>query len=219
MQSILGTTTLGDLKKKVMIPAFALDNGGQYGSWSARFFHNFRGSNSLDALAYKVGLYTSAAPTYFPDVDGYADGAMAANNPSLSAICLTQDTNIVVDNRPTLGDIVCLSIGSNEAGKVLVGGVRGWVKSPTLHVLTGKNKNRGWIKWAEPAVHIFLDSDNAVTTYQVQQILRDRHIRIEPKVPNKLVVGMDNASYVKQFAEFGNTVNLAPYLEQLNKWW
>ena len=52
-------------------------------TWKPKIFHNFEGPDSDGAqLAYKVGTYTSAAPTYFDTADGYIDGGVFASNPS-----------------------------------------------------------------------------------------------------------------------------------------
>ena len=84
---VLGeTTTLGQLEKQVLITAFDLDNEHSDENkrmWKPKLFHNFPGpKNDRKELAYKVGLYTAAAPTYFPSVDGYIDGGVYANNPT-----------------------------------------------------------------------------------------------------------------------------------------
>jgi patatin-like phospholipase/acyl hydrolase len=95
LRRIFGETRLKDLRKRVLIPAFDLDNENPDASrraWSPKFFHNFPGPDSDgDRLAYKVALYTSAAPTFFPAVDGYIDGGVFANNPSMAALAQTQD--------------------------------------------------------------------------------------------------------------------------------
>ncbi len=58
----------------------------------AKALSHFHGpGNDRKELAYKVGLYTAAAPTYFPAVDGYVDGGVYANNPSMCALAQTQD--------------------------------------------------------------------------------------------------------------------------------
>ena len=79
------TTTLGNLKR-VLIASFDLDSGPNYPGgrrWKPKLFHNFPGEDSdANELAYKVGLYTSAAPTYFQPADGFVDGGVYAANPS-----------------------------------------------------------------------------------------------------------------------------------------
>ena len=65
-------------------------------------------------LAYKVGLYTAAAPTYFPSVDGYFDGGVYANNPSMCALAQTQDDKYLTPP-PDISDVVLLSLGTGTS--------------------------------------------------------------------------------------------------------
>lgn len=56
-------------------------------TWKPKIFHNFKGDDSDgDALIANVALYTSSAPTYLPSADGYIDGGVFANNPSVVAL-------------------------------------------------------------------------------------------------------------------------------------
>ena len=109
--------TLGDLEKTVLIPSFTLDNEDKDQSkrrWKPKLFHNLPTSDSdADEFAWKVGLYTSAAPTYFPTVDGYIDGGIYANNPCMCALAQTQDLRI--EKRPALADVVMLSLSCGSA--------------------------------------------------------------------------------------------------------
>ncbi len=41
-------------------------------------------------LVWKVARYTSAAPVFFKECDGYIDGGVLANNPSLEALSRIQ---------------------------------------------------------------------------------------------------------------------------------
>ena len=96
LRRILPDTTLGELQRNVLITTFDLDNEDddpRKRSWKPKLFHNIAGDdNDNETLAYKVGLYTSAAPTYFPTVDGFIDGGVYANNPSMCALAQTQDS-------------------------------------------------------------------------------------------------------------------------------
>ena len=87
LKNVLGSTLLGDLGKNVLVPAFDLDNESKDKTrrcWKPKFFHNFKGRDSdRDVSAYKVALYTSAAPTYFPSVDGYIDGGVVCLHPAI----------------------------------------------------------------------------------------------------------------------------------------
>ena len=87
LKRVFGDTTLGQLKKRVLITAFDLDNEDPAKrTWKPKLFHNFPGRNTdRSEAAFAVGLYTSAAPTYFPSVDGFIDGGVYASNPSMCA--------------------------------------------------------------------------------------------------------------------------------------
>src|SRR4029077_3213472 len=76
VHAVFGELTLGQLGKRVLVTAFDLDNEDPVQrTWKPKVFHNFPGSDSDGAqLAYKVGTYTSAGPTFFPSADGYVDG-------------------------------------------------------------------------------------------------------------------------------------------------
>jgi patatin-like phospholipase/acyl hydrolase len=73
LKAIFGSTTLGELRHNLIVTTFDLDNEAtdpQKRSWKPKIFHNLPGNdNDNNFLAYKVGLYTSAAPTYFPEMD------------------------------------------------------------------------------------------------------------------------------------------------------
>ena len=69
-------STLDDLARRVLIPAFDLDDGqdarrklDKPRTWKPKFFHNYPGPDSDGAeLIVDVAMRTSAAPTYFPTV-------------------------------------------------------------------------------------------------------------------------------------------------------
>jgi len=86
-----GDMRLGDLPKKVLVSSFDLDNCPQdknrLRTWKAKFFHNYPGLDSDgDQKVVDVALRTSNAPTYFPIYQGYVDGGVVANNPSVCAM-------------------------------------------------------------------------------------------------------------------------------------
>jgi patatin-like phospholipase/acyl hydrolase len=164
------TTTLQDLGKKVVITAFDLDNQHpEKRTWKPKIFHNLEGEGSDgQQLVYKVGLYTSAAPTYFPSADRFVDGGVYANNPSMVALAQTQDRRYYADP-PNLQDIVLLSLGT--------GG--------TLEFIAGDNLNWGygqWI-WQRRILSMIMDGAIGVADYQCRQILANRYYRLNPIFP------------------------------------
>ena len=64
--------------------------------WKPKFFHNLERGGSKDGgeLVVDVALRTSAAPTYFPSYQGYVDGGVVANNPTMAALAQALDTDI-----------------------------------------------------------------------------------------------------------------------------
>src|SRR5262245_50926023 len=115
LSSILGDLTLADLRtsgaqKHILIPTFQLDAPATENHpriWKPKFFHNFPGEDSDgEELAADVALRTSAAPTYFPAYQGYIDGAVVANNPSMAAVAQALDPRAADQS---LKDVVVLS--------------------------------------------------------------------------------------------------------------
>ncbi len=205
LKNLLGQTTLAQLKKKVLITAFDLDNRSPNAArrtWKPKLFHNFPGPDSDGAqLAYKVGLYTSAAPTYFPSVDGYIDGGVFANNPSMCALTQTQDSRI--RNRPALDEIVLLSVGT---GTSLV-----FIPDQQLYL--------GLAQWAKPLISLILDGVSGIADYECQKILGEKYCRIAPVFPPGVTMPLDAVDRVPDMVEFANEVNLAPTIKWLRQHW
>ena len=157
LRKIMGNTTLGQLQRHVLIPSFDLDNeekDPQKRSWKPKLFHNLPGQDNDNGwLAYKVGLYTSAAPTYFPSVDGFIDGGVFANNPSLCALAQTQDSRNT--SRPSLSEVVLFSLGTGTS----------------LTYITGKNLDWGYAQWVKPLISLMLDGVGGIADYQCKEIL------------------------------------------------
>jgi patatin-like phospholipase/acyl hydrolase len=205
LKKILGDTTLGQLKRRVLITAFDLDNESPdplKRTWKPKLFHNFPGKgNDGGELAYKVGLYTAAAPTYFPTVDGYVDGGVYASNPSMCALAQTQDSRI--KNGPALQDVVLLSLGTGTS----------------LVYITGKNLDWGYAQWAKPLVSLMLDGVAGIADYQCTQILGERYHRLAPVFPAGVSIPMDDVEKVPYMAGFANELDLAPTVQWLKDYW
>lgn len=178
-RDLLGDTTLGGLNKRVLITAFDLNgssSGGQgdNGSgntrparWRAKFYHNFPGTDSdAHEPAWQVALKTSAAPTYFPTYRGFADGALAANNPALCALAQSQDRRSVSDP-PRLQEVSLLSIGTGTVPRNIAGERHDW----------------GVVQWARPLVDLLAAGDTGVVDYQCRAFLGDRYLRLNPLLP------------------------------------
>lgn len=203
----LGDRPLGTLEKKVLIPAFDLDNrhpDPMRRSWKPKFFHNFPGDDSDEAIpAYKAAVYTSAAPTYFPSEDGFIDGGVVAPNPSMAAIAQTQDTRSALDPRPTLADLRVLSLGT--------GGTRRFIQGDRL--------DWGYLQWAQPLSDLVLQGASGVAEYQASQLLGERYHRLAPTLPPGIDIPMDAWKKRDDLVHFAEVVPLESAVEWLGNYW
>ncbi len=198
---------LKDLQKKVLISSFDLDNEHPdplKRTWKPKFFHNFAGDDSDGELElYKVGLYTSSAPTYFPSTDGFVDGGVIANNPSLAALAqaLDQRSHMNVAERPGLDDIELLSIGTGT--------------SPFF--IKGKKLDWGLAQWAKPIVSLMMDGNMGVVNYQCKQLLGTQYHRVSPVLTE--AIKLDNWRKRDDLETLAEGIDLAPTVDWLNGHW
>src|SRR5262249_26109714 len=113
LRQVFGNTRLNELNKKVLIPTFDLNPttpADQPVVWKPKFFHNYPGPDSDgDETVVDVAMRTSAAPTFFPSYQGFIDGGVVSNNPSMAALAQALDAG--TGNQP-LNGIKLLSIGT-----------------------------------------------------------------------------------------------------------
>lgn len=165
LQNKFGDMRLGDLKKKVLISSFRLDSGSitKMGvrSWKPKFFQNYDDDPSdCDQKVVDVALRTSAAPTYFPVYQGFADGGLVANNPSMCAVAQALDKGT---GKQKLSKITVLSIGTGVLPKYV----------------SGFNENWGYLQWAPHLITIMMDGVSGVADFQCKQILGPRYLRMD----------------------------------------
>ncbi|MGE5378724.1 MAG: CBASS cGAMP-activated phospholipase [Bacteroidota bacterium] len=174
--------TLDQLPRNVLISSFCLDSGEgsekQRGvrSWKAKFFQNFLSDESdCKQKVVDVALRTSAAPTYFPLYDNFADGGLVANNPSMCALAQAVDCNT---GKQSLENIVMLSVGTGATPKWLDGGNAKW----------------GYVQWAPNLISIMMDGVSGVADFQCRQLLNnnevERYKRVNVNFPE--MIGLDD---------------------------
>lgn len=172
-----GKRRLRDLRRRVLVPAFDLDappQGRRPRMWKPKFFHNFPGADSDGAeLLVDVALRTSAAPTFFPSYQGYVDGGVVANNPSMAALAQALDPRA---GGQRLEQVRLLSLGAGTEPKFVHGSRHDW----------------GWGQWARPLVSLMLSGTMGVADFQCRQILGDRHHRLDAYLERG--VDLDDAS-------------------------
>lgn len=205
LKSLFGDITLGQLEKRVLITAFDLDNEAkdtEKRTWKPKLFHNFPGPNSdRDALAVDVGLYTSAAPTYFPSVDGYIDGGVYANNPAMCALAQSQDSRY--SPTPPLNDVLLLSLGTGTS----------------LQYIKGKSHDWGYAQWVKPLICLMLDGTAGIADYQCRQILGANYHRLAPVFPAGVTIPMDDVDKIPYMLDFAKNLPIDETIPWLTQTW
>ena len=206
LKRIFGNTKLKDLQKKVLVTAFDLDNEStdkKTRCWKPKIFHNFKGEDSDgEEYAYKVGLYTSAAPTFFPTVDGYIDGGVFASNPSMCAVSQSQDSRFI-PLPPKFNEIVLLSLGTGMS----------------MTYIKGKNLDWGYAQWIKPLISLMMDGVNGIADYECKQILKDNYYRLSPVFPSNIAIPMDDVKKVPYMKEFAEQLDISSVINWLVSHW
>jgi len=205
LQRMLGKARLRDLKKRVLITAFDLDNEDprpERRRWKPKLFHNFPGADSDGAtLAWKVGLYTCAAPTYFPSVDGFVDGGVFATNPSMCALAQTQDARI--GRTAALEDVALLSIGTGSS----------------LIYVKGARHDWGYAQWAQALLGVMFDGTVGIADYQCRQLLGGRYHRLAPAFAPGEAFPLDCVDRIPEMVAFAEKVDIGPAAKWLRRHW
>ncbi len=203
LREYFGDMKLRDLNKKVAIVTFDLDNEAKdprRRAWKPKIFHNFEGHDSDgDIDVVDVGLYTSAAPTYFPTVDGYIDGGVLANNPALVGIIQAMDRHRGAGR--CLPDLHVLSIGTGKASRYIEGAALDW----------------GIVQWATHLLPILFESAIDMVTFECEQLLGNNFHRVEPVFDEKFE--LDNWKAVPKLAQLTEEKDISSTVEWLKEHW
>ncbi|HEY0865549.1 MAG TPA: patatin-like phospholipase family protein [Lacunisphaera sp.] len=195
LRGLFPRTRLRDLGKRVLIPTFDLDNEAASAArrtWRPKFFHNYPGNGSdEDEPVVDVALRTSAAPTYFPSYDGFIDGGMVANNPSMAALTQALDTR-TDQPPPELAEICLLSLGTGT----------------NLSFIKGRTLDWGLGQWAKPLITLLMDASTGIADYQCRQILRGAYRRIAPVFPASTNIKLDDWKRADELLAFGRAAPL-----------
>lgn len=196
-----GNMRLGDLDKKVAIPTFQLDSGSNSTrrSWKAKVFHNFPGKDSdAEELIVDVALRSSAAPIYFPMYQGYIDGGVVANNPSVVALAQALDPRA---GASSLENVRLLSLGSGFSGR--------WLKD--------QDKSWGAFQWAPHLLFLIFDGAMEISHFQCQQLLGEKYHRVNPILPDK--ISLDDWKKVKQLIKIAKDEDLGTTFKWIKTNW
>lgn len=199
LRGVYGSAKIGDLKKKVVIPTFCLDDeASSHRRWRAKIFHNFEGADSDgNTKLVDMAMATSAVPVFFPTYDKYVDGALIANNPALCAVAQTQDPRNT-EITPNRNEIAVLSIGTIR----------------DIYI-EQRNAQWGYFMWSRSIFHIITERDTLVTNYMASLLLGDNYHRIEPVINGP----MDNFEEVSAIAQVGKDYPIEDTIKWVEKHW
>ncbi|HEX5314972.1 MAG TPA: patatin-like phospholipase family protein [Gammaproteobacteria bacterium] len=202
LRTVFSDRRLGDLPRKVLVPAFDLDDENPDPArrrWKSRLFHNFPGDGGDAAcLLRKVALYSSVVPAVFASVDGYVDGGLFAANPALCAVALALE-KCGDANGSHIPDLRLLSLGTGLG---------------PLH-LGEETEQWGLAQWARPLLGLVLDAGVGMVDYQCRQLLRGNYHRLNPWIEGPAIL-LDDLSALDRLHEAAETADLAPALAWLD---
>lgn len=207
LRKIFGNTTLGKISRKVAIPTFDLDNEDPNPlkrSWKPKIFHNFKGKDSDgSARACDVALYTSSAPTYFPSANGYVDGGVFANNPSIVALAQAISRQNIPSERAKLEDVVMMSVGTGVS----------------LTYIKGKTLDWGYAQWVKPLINVLMDGVSGISDYQARQLLGDKYHRLQIVFAPDEKIDMDAVKRLDRMDQIGTTYSIAKTVKWISNAW
>ncbi len=198
-----GVATLGQLRR-VLVPTFDLDSSEGPASkpgrptWKPKFFHNFPGPGSDAAEGIvDVALRTSAAPTYFPSYQGFVDGGVIANNPSM--VALAQALHPATGGQK-LEDVCVLSLGTGDRLRFIKGPTHDW----------------GYVQWAVPLAQLIVEGPMDTARYECEQLLGERFHRLDAVLEQE--TELDDAAAAPGLVEEAKRVPLEPAVEWVRRW-
>jgi len=191
LSAIFGERILHDLPRPVLVTSFDLDDSSDIGrkpgkpvSWKPKFFHNFTGDPGTDVSerVVDVAMRTSAAPTYFPTFQGYIDGGVVANDPSVAALAQALDPRT---GGQQIRDVWLLSVGTGRNPRRITGERRDW----------------GLVGWARHLVDLMIEGSMDTARYQCDRLLWERFMRIDTWLGQP--VGLGDAEVIPAFSAGG----------------
>lgn len=201
--------TLKDLlPRHVLVTTFQLDADNpispakptQAHTWKAKFFHNYEGDDSDgEQSALEVVMRSSAAPTYFPIYQGYVDGGVVANNPSMCA--LGQAIDQKNGGKQDIKNVALMSIGTGTKN----------INIPST------DGNWGLKQWGSTLLDLIFESGSGLADYQCRQLLDGCYLRLNPDLGGD--VGLDDLKAIDLLLTAANNLDLKDTLRFIDSQW
>lgn len=192
-EKIFGTTTLGNLKHRVLIPTVNYTKGGP------TFFktpHDPRLHLDWKCHLVDVALATAAAPTYFPIYSfgnqHFVDGGLVANAPGLVAV----HEALQFAGKPKIDCVHVLSIGTAGGGTAMDPAL-----ANNMGALLGRKGALGVTKgWGFRLFELTVRSQEAMSNSMLSHWLGDRHHLIDatPQREQGDYLSLDDVSQAAQ---------------------
>lgn len=225
---------LSSLSQKIFIPTFRVDGkedrldidgpgpkwlNRRVKRWHTVYHHTFdtlvpsRGASTetidaplpiKDVLLSDAILESSSAPYYFPIYDGFVDGGMACNNPSLCVLAK------LISLGNDAKDIYILSIGSGEKSSFLNVGTSMLIEDQMPNGIdaetTPTSTKWGLLKWAPNLLDLIFDASSEVTSENAYKILGDGFWRIQPVLSESIT--LDDPSKYNELIEIAENFDM-----------
>ena len=201
LEDIFGEATIGDLQRKVLLPAINLGDEDDE-QWAPELIHNLDDSYASMTLV-EASLRIAAMPILFPMHSQHADAAMLVNNPALAAVAK------MLEHHPgKLKDIRVLSVGTGENPISLYGsdadlGYAGWLMDHKIPFAL---------------MQATIEANGQLTDYQCSQIVTPGHYhRINPKLARAWLMHEHKAQFIVEATDIAEDTAIEPTLEWLAK--
>ena len=195
-------TMLGDLVREGETRRFSRDQVLEktVKLWKPKYMDNF--GEAADHPDHEISLVdacmrSSAAPTYFASYQGFVDGGMMDNNPSMSALAkAVRATGMIREH-----SLLSVGTGFNPysvPGDALDWGLKDWLSGKKL-------------------LNMLFDGQISVPDFQVKQFLNGRYRRLDVVLPE--IIDMSDADKVDELIDLANAVDLTKTLEWVDEHW
>lgn len=215
LTDLFGDRRLGDLQKKVLVPTIDLDNKPDdprdIRHWKAKFFHNYD-LNHADAneRVVDIALRSMAAPVFFPIYQGYIDGGIVANNPSLCAVVQVLSSLPV---QVPLSQMVLLSLGTGRNPKYIPEEDGDW----GLSQWSFRPRTADQPPLRLPLVELMFETSVGLADFQCRQLLGERYHRLDPIL--KLPIDLDDNNQLPRLNQLAGRENVMTTVEWLMRYY